>query len=271
VDDRDSDTRNFIGAILSGLFIVVLAVHTVLAWEETNAAEDHVLAEASAVADTYWNMGVAPEPQRARIRAGLLDYLSLVAGQEWPVLAEGKSPGAVDSLLIALRTEVARLPTTPDQVRAARDRGLDRIRDISDHRSARIDQSYGLSPIGHLTLVATFAGVVLAFPILVGFTASARHLVILALTAGVLAAPATSPRRSLSRTGVGSRWNRMRWCRSRSNSSGHHEPGPKDPGLVGRRRDRLTLAASRVRLSGVVRVECQSFQGISFRKPSLMA
>jgi hypothetical protein len=60
-----------------------------------------------------------------------------VADREWPLLAEGKAFGEVDSVLIALRTEVVRLPTTPDQVQAARGRGLDRLREITDHRSAR--------------------------------------------------------------------------------------------------------------------------------------
>ena len=39
-DDRDADSRGFLGAVVSGLFIVALAFYMVIVWEENGAAED---------------------------------------------------------------------------------------------------------------------------------------------------------------------------------------------------------------------------------------
>lgn len=188
-DDCDADSRGFIGAILSGLFIVALAFYVVIVWEEAGTAEDNAATEAAALADAYWQMGVAPEPQRERIRGLIREYTTSVVDEEWPALSEGTGDERTGDLLITLHSEINQLPTTPDQVKSARDRSLERMRDVTDKRRDRIGQAGGLSPTGHLMLIATIAGAVgmVAFPLLVGFTARVRHVVLIGVMAAALA------------------------------------------------------------------------------------
>ncbi|MEU6155047.1 DUF4239 domain-containing protein [Actinosynnema sp. NPDC047251] len=187
--ERDSDSRSFVGAVLSGLFIVVLAFYVVIAWTESDTAESNALAEASALADLHYQVEVAPEAQRERIRTGVEDYARLVADDEWDKLADGGRSEAATTALNSLRTEVVHLPTTPEQVQIARDRGMERVREISDLRRARLDQAQGLSPTGYLMLVATIIGAIamIGYPILVGTTTRARHLIALGVMAGAVA------------------------------------------------------------------------------------
>lgn len=188
-DDRDADSRGFIGAVLSGLFIVALAFYTVIVWEEASGAEDGSAAETAAIADTYWQTSVLPQPQRDRIRALLRDYAKSVPEQEWPRLAEGRGDERTDSLLNSLHAEVVNLPASPELVKSTRERAIERVRQIRDLRRERVDAAQGLSTTGRLTLVATLLGAaaMVVFPLLVGFTARLRHVVQMAITAGVLA------------------------------------------------------------------------------------
>ncbi|MEU7476992.1 hypothetical protein AB0A63_13480 [Lentzea sp. NPDC042327] len=189
-DDRDADSRGFLGAVLSGLFIVALAFYTVIVWEDASSVEDTSSAEAAAVVDSYWQTAVLPQPQRDRVRTLLRDYAKSVVDNEWPRLAEGATDERTDRVLDALHLEVVSLPATPEQVKSARDRMVERVRDIRDQRRERVDAAQGLSTTGQIMLAATLVGAVamIVFPLLMGFTARARHVVQIAITAGVLAA-----------------------------------------------------------------------------------
>ncbi|MEV6238307.1 hypothetical protein [Lentzea sp. NPDC051838] len=188
-DDRDADSRGFLGAVVSGLFIVALAFYMVIVWEENGAAEDNAAREAAAIADAYWQTGVMPQPQRDRIRSLLVEYPKLVADKEWPALADGSADDSTTSTLNSLHTEVLTLPSTPDQVKSARERVLERIREITDLRRDRLDQAGGLDNTGKFMLIGTIVGAIgmIVFPLLIGFTARARHVVQMSVTAAVLA------------------------------------------------------------------------------------
>lgn len=187
-DERDSDSRGFIGAVLSGLFVVALAFYVVIIWEDASSAEDSAAAEAAALVDTYWQLDAAPEPQRENLRALVRDYTASVVNQEWPALGNGEAHEPTGDLLTKLHDGINQLPTTPDQVKGARDRAMDRMREITDKRRVRIDQAGGLDATGQLTLTGTLVGALgmVLFPLLIGFTAKPRHVVLIGVMAGVL-------------------------------------------------------------------------------------
>ncbi|MFJ8967090.1 hypothetical protein ACIRG5_47670 [Lentzea sp. NPDC102401] len=188
-DDRDADSRGFLGAVISGLFIVALAFYVVIVWEESGAAEDNASREAAAVADVYWQTAVMPQPQRDHIRSLLTEYPKLVADKEWPRLAAGESDDTTTDTLNSLHSEILSLPASPDQVKSARERSLERMREITDLRRDRLDSAGGLDNTGVLMLFGTIAGAVgmIVFPLLIGFTARRRHVLQMSLTAAVLA------------------------------------------------------------------------------------
>ncbi|KOV82858.1 hypothetical protein ADL03_22495 [Nocardia sp. NRRL S-836] len=188
-DDRDADSRGFLGAVLSGLFIVALAFYTVIVWENATDVENNSGSESAAVADAYWQTAVLPQPQRDRIRSLLRDYPKSVADREWPRLTEGSGDENTDELLNSLHREAVNLPATPEQVQSARTQIVERVRSIRDLRRERVDAAQGLSATGQFMLAATLVGaaMMIVFPLLVGFTARLRHIVQMAITAGVLA------------------------------------------------------------------------------------
>jgi hypothetical protein len=188
-DDRDADSRGFLGAVISGLFIVALAFYMVIVWEESGAAEDNAAKEAAAIADAYWQTAVMPQPQRDHIRGLLTEYPKLVADQEWPRLAVGESDERTTDTLNSLHSEILGLPATPDQVKSARERALERVREITDLRRDRLDQAGGLDHTGKLMLFGTLAGAVcmIVYPMLIGFTSRVRHILQMAVMAALLA------------------------------------------------------------------------------------
>ncbi|GHH34590.1 bestrophin-like domain [Lentzea cavernae] len=188
-DDRDADSRGFLGAVVSGLFIVALAFYVVIVWEESGAAEDNASREAAAVADVYWQTAVMPQPQRDHLRSLLTEYPKLVADKEWPRLAVGESDDATTATLNSLHSEVLSLPSSPDQVKSARERSLERMREITDLRRDRLDSASGLDNTGEIMLIGTIAGAVamIVFPLMIGFTSRRRHLLQMSLTSAVLA------------------------------------------------------------------------------------
>ncbi len=188
-DDRDADSRGFLGAVISGLFIVALAFYMVIVWEENGTAGDNAAREAAAIADAYWQTAVLPQPQRDHIRGLLVEYPKLVADKEWPRLAAGESDERTTETLNSLHQEILSLPGTPDQVKSARERSLERLREITDLRRDRLDQAGGLDNTGKFMLAGTLAGAVgmVVFPLLIGFTARLRHVLQMSVTAAVLA------------------------------------------------------------------------------------
>ncbi|HUQ54267.1 hypothetical protein [Lentzea sp.] len=188
-DDRDADSRGFLGAVVSGLFIVALAFYVVIVWEGNGAAGDNASREAAAVADVYWQTSVMPQPQRDVIRGLLVEYPKLVADKEWPLLADGESDGGTTATLNSLHAAVLSLPVTPDEVRSTRERAMERLREITDLRRERLDSASGLDDTGHLMLIGTIVGAVamVVFPLLIGFTARRRHVLQICLTTAILA------------------------------------------------------------------------------------
>ena len=188
-DDRDADSRGFLGAVVSGLFIVALAFYVVIVWEESGAAEDNASREAAAVADVYWQTAVMPQPQRDHIRSLLTEYPKLVADREWPRLAVGESDDTTTAALNSLHSEILSLPASPDQVKSARERSLERMREITDLRRDRLDSASGLDNTGEIMLIGTIAGAVamIVFPLMIGFTSRRRHILQMSLTSAVLA------------------------------------------------------------------------------------
>ena len=187
-DDKDADSRGFLGAVISGLFIVALAFYMVIVWEEGGSAADNASREAAAVADVYWQTAAMPQPQRDHIRSLLTEYPKLVADKEWPLLAVGQSDASTGVALNALHAEIVSLPATPDEVKSARERSLQSLREITDLRRDRLDSASGLDNTGKIMLFGTIAGAVamIVFPLMIGFTSRKRHIVQMSLTAALL-------------------------------------------------------------------------------------
>ncbi|MCE7010715.1 DUF4239 domain-containing protein [Kibdelosporangium philippinense] len=185
----NAEALGFVGGVLNALFIVVLAFYTVITWTEADATDGHAEAEASSLIEVYWQVASSPQADRDQVRALVKEYTSEVVNREWPMLDEKKSDPKADDLLVALRAEISRLPAETDRELATKDQALQNARAVADERRARIEQATGDSSLLTLLFWGTIIGafVMVAYPLLIGFSADLRHVLSIVALAGILA------------------------------------------------------------------------------------
>lgn len=185
----NAEALSFVGGVLNALFIVVLAFYTVITWTEADASERHAEAEASSLVEIYWQVASSPRPERDQIRALVKEYTSEVADREWVMLHDKKADQKADDVLVALRAEISRLPAETDRELATKDQVLQNARAVADERRSRIEQATGDSSLLTILLWGTIIGCIMmvAFPLVIGFSADLRHVLSIVGLAGVLA------------------------------------------------------------------------------------
>jgi hypothetical protein len=190
---RDSEYNaeglGFIGGVLNALFIVVLAFYTVITWTNTDSNEQHTRAEAAGLIEIHWQVAAAPNPGKTQIRALITEYTKEVATTEWASMDRGKSDPKADDLLVALRSEITALPADNEVAAALRDKSLDNIRNVADERRARVSDATGDHTLLKILLLGTIIGgmAMVAYPLLIGFSATLRNIIGLTAMAGLLA------------------------------------------------------------------------------------
>lgn len=186
--EYNAEALGFVGGVMNALFIVVLAFYTVISWTEADGVEQQTAAETGNLIEIYWQVANVPPAERDQIRALVREYTSEVADREWRLMDQRKSDPKAEDLLVALRTEITRLPIDNQQVAAARGDMLQSVRAIADERRARIDQATGGSNLLDILLLGTIIGgiAMIGYPLLIGFTAN-LHVVSLVALAGILA------------------------------------------------------------------------------------
>lgn len=182
-DGRTPTSPGLIGAILSGLFVVLLGLYTVSASENTRIVSGHIVTEAQRLVDVYEVLGSAPQPQRHKIRGLVREYTAQVANHEWSMLGEGRFDPEADRLLNAIRTQVADLPAWPDQVTSARADSLLLLADVANDRNIRVTQEDGGHRMTSLLFLAAVvvAALLLFFPLLFALEAGVGNIVATAI------------------------------------------------------------------------------------------
>ena len=188
--DFDSDSVSFAGGVISALFTVVLAFYVVFAWQRGADIDNSATAEAQAVVDAHWQAEALPEPHRTSIQSMLRDYASSVAEEEWPSLVSGQAQSRPAELVQRIRAEFAALPESSGAVVFAREQGLRDVRQIDESRGSRVDLATGDDVFTRVLLAGTLIGAALmiAFPLLVGFSTRPVNIVILGILTAVVGA-----------------------------------------------------------------------------------
>ncbi|GAA4093125.1 MULTISPECIES: hypothetical protein [Actinomadura] len=182
----DGPTGGHAGAMLSALFLLAFAIAIVVPWTTSDSARANTYVESQAVAEAYWAASQLPAPAAARVQAGLREYVDLVRGREWRMMADGRLSPEGWRRLEALRRDVMALSAADDQARDDRDAVTDRIEEITAARRQRAMDAKAAPPPGLLaTTVGTGIAVVL-FPFLAGARPRGMTIVPLALMAAML-------------------------------------------------------------------------------------
>src|SRR4028119_1019921 len=91
-----NDVAGFIYAVVGVIYAVLLALMVIAVWEEHEEAKATVREEANGLADVFWLAHSLPGPEGPRIQEQARSYATVVAEEEWDLIArgEGSSPEA---------------------------------------------------------------------------------------------------------------------------------------------------------------------------------
>lgn len=182
------ETATAIFSIIGVLYAVILAFVVIVAWENDRKARDDTQVEANAVARIYFTARALPEPQRAELMTLARDYSATVVGEEWPLMAAGRTSGQARRQVAAMRVTTHELrPATADQEILMGDT-LDAINALVDARRERT--SALTAPVSPTMWLGLGAGSVLTvgFAFLLNQPPYGLHLLMVAAMAGLIAA-----------------------------------------------------------------------------------
>src|SRR5919112_217394 len=84
-----NDVAGFIYAVVGVIYAVLLALMVIAVWEEHEEAKATVREEANGLADVFWLAHRLPEPVGPRLQELARSYATVVAEDEWPLMARG--------------------------------------------------------------------------------------------------------------------------------------------------------------------------------------
>lgn len=83
---RHNDVAGFLFSAVGVLYAVVLGFVVVVVWQKYDGSVSNVENEVDATGNLYHVVDGFPPGPRARIRAGLMDYIGIVLNTEWPAM-----------------------------------------------------------------------------------------------------------------------------------------------------------------------------------------
>ena len=89
VEPDDNTGAGMLHAFIGVVYAVALGLIVVQVQEEYGEVDEAVVAEASAVGDLYRTLDGWSEPDRARLRGEVRQYVQLVVNHEWPAVRGG--------------------------------------------------------------------------------------------------------------------------------------------------------------------------------------
>jgi hypothetical protein len=182
-----NDVAGFIYAVVGVIYAVLLALVVIAVWEELETAKATVREEANELADVFWLAHRLPEPTGPRLQELARSYASVVAEDEWPLMARGagSSPEAW-ALMDEMRLGVQDLEVGTLSEQVLFERGLERVDELADARRARlVEADEGIPAV--LWAVLVFGGVItVSFTYLFGLENTWSHRLMVAAVAGLI-------------------------------------------------------------------------------------
>lgn len=165
----DDFSGGAVGVIIApcvlSLYLVAAAMAVVIGWEDYKAAEDNMIAEATAAQELYWSSTAFPEEEGEAVRGHLRTYLTTVVEEDWPRMeARGELSGEGDADLAALAASVRGLSVSDTGDGLDRLTARQEITKLSDARGERADAAGDQIPLLLMVLAVASAVVVAVLP-----------------------------------------------------------------------------------------------------------
>ena len=169
-----------IGSALLSTFILVTAFLIAGRWTANNSHRQHTSDVARATTVAFWLAGRLPAAERDRVRDGLTTYVHEVVDQDWPQMGRRKTAVAAWATLDGLRADVAALHPASETAELERADLAAALDDVYAKRSIRsADVGSTMPTIAYAALIIG-ALLLIGYPPLVGLTANARNVTLLA-------------------------------------------------------------------------------------------
>ena len=182
-----NDVAGFIYAVVGVIYAVLLALMVIAVWEEHEEAKATVREEANGLADVFWLAHRLPEPEGHRLQEQARSYATVVAEEEWELMAQGagSSPEAW-ALMDEMRLSVQGLEVRTSADGVLFEHALDRVDALADARRERmVEAEEGIPAV--LWAVLVFGGTVtVGFTYLFGLENTWSHRLMVAAVAGLI-------------------------------------------------------------------------------------
>ncbi|MBO2448000.1 DUF4239 domain-containing protein [Actinomadura barringtoniae] len=187
-DEPDGATGSHVGAMLSALFLLVFAIALIVPWAAADEERKNTAAEAQALVEAYWDSGMLAQADKQAVRTEIKAYLEHTVNTEFPRLKDGGDPLTANTWqrLDQLRIRLANLKIDDDQVNAARDDAVERVREVYSARRQRAVDTGPILPGGVLFFTVLTGIIMIIFPFLVGARPKGMPLVALGIMAALL-------------------------------------------------------------------------------------
>jgi len=176
----------FIYAVLGVAYAVLLGLMLIAVWEKWNAAEATTTDEANELAGIFWFAHAIPQPEGRHIQELARSYAQVVAEEEWPLMAQGRSSPKAWATLDELRGTILGLNPTTGAQQMRYNQVLEQLHSLGDARRERLLYTEeGLPTI--LWVVLILGGVItVGFTYLFGLEDTLVHLLMVAALAMIV-------------------------------------------------------------------------------------
>ncbi|MFF7158624.1 hypothetical protein [Streptomyces sp. NPDC008139] len=175
---------SLIGGVLLSSFILLTGFQVAGSWSALSTARSRTYDEARALGDTYWAAGGLASPDRVKVRALLREYTSDVRTVEFPELAHGHTSPEAWHALDQVRAAIGTSAPGHQTAESAATTALATVYETRTDRAAEVKA--GMPRITWLAMLVA-GGFLIAFPPVLGLTATARHLVALCFVGAAIA------------------------------------------------------------------------------------
>jgi Protein of unknown function (DUF4239) len=182
--DGDNDVKGVFFGAVAVLYAVLLAFVVVSVWSDFSDAGKATQAEATRASALLRDATAFPADDRTRVRRRVLEYVQLVAEDEWKTLASGRPSPVAIRAYDALWSEYATLRPTGEQAETMYRESIARLNELGENRELRVIASRATVPTPMWILLIAGAVLCVTFAYLFRMESLATH----AISVGAIAA-----------------------------------------------------------------------------------
>jgi Protein of unknown function (DUF4239) len=178
---------SLIGGVLLSSFILLTGFQVAGSWSALSTARSRTYDEARALADTYWAAGGLPAADRTKVRGLLRQYTGDVRTIEFADLAHGHTSPEAWQALDRVRAAVGAAPADGSGGQAAKTAAESALATVYETRTDRAAEVKGEMPQITWLAMLVAGAFLIAFPPILGLTATPRHLAALCFVGAAVA------------------------------------------------------------------------------------